>query len=96
MHQRTSNKAFQEMALIVDEQNKHDPNYIPMAPNIIAMHLKPLIALVFEGADQANGYTEDILIKYRRKFLEAKQAKVDKLSIFLETGSRIYRGSILK
>ena len=27
-YQRSSNKAFQEMALIVDEQNKHDPNYL--------------------------------------------------------------------
>ena len=69
------NKAFQEMALIVDEQNKHDPNYLALAPNYDSFAYKASIALAFEGADQANGYTEDILIKFRRKFLEAKQVK---------------------
>ena len=65
------NQAFQEMALIVDEQNKHDPRYIPMAPKYGCYAYKASTELVFEGAKQANGYTEDILIKYRRKFLEA-------------------------
>ncbi len=65
------NQAFQEMALIVDEQNKHDPNYIPMAPKYDCFAYKASTELVFEGAKQANGYTEDVLIKYRRKFLEA-------------------------
>ena len=69
------NKAFQEMALIVDEQNKHDPNYLALAPNYDSFAYKASIALAFEGADQANGYTEDILIRFRRKFLEAKKAK---------------------
>jgi malate synthase len=66
-------QAFKEMALIVDQQNKHDPNYIPMAPKYDCYAFKASTALVFEGTDQANGYTEDILIKYRRKFLEANQ-----------------------
>ena len=69
------NKAFQDMALIVDEQNKHDPNYLALAPNFDSFAYKASIALAFEGADQANGYTEDILIRFRRKFLEAKKAK---------------------
>ena len=34
------NKAFQDMALVVDDQNKHDPNYIPLAPNMIALPTK--------------------------------------------------------
>ena len=59
------------MALIVDEQNKHDPRYLPMAPKYDCFAYKASTELVFEGAKQANGYTEDILIKYRRKFLEA-------------------------
>ena len=66
-------EAFKKMALIVDDQNKNDPHYIPMAPEYNCYAFKASNALVFEGADQANGYTEDILIKYRRKFLEAKQ-----------------------
>ena len=69
------NKAFQDMAVIVDAQNKHDPNYLALAPNYDSFAYKASIALAFEGADQANGYTEDILIRFRRKFLEAKQVK---------------------
>ena len=69
------NKAFQDMAVIVDDQNKHDPNYLALAPNFDSFAYKASIALAFEGADQANGYTEDILIRFRRKFLEAKKAK---------------------
>jgi malate synthase len=69
------NTAFQEMAVIVDEQNKRDPQYLPMAPKYNCYAFKASKALVFEGAEQANGYTEDILIKYRRKFLEADQLK---------------------
>ena len=69
------NTAFQEMAFIVDEQNKRDPQYMPMAPKYNCYAFEASKALVFEGAEQANGYTEDILIKYRRKFLEADQLK---------------------
>ena len=69
------NKAFQDMAVIVDDQNKHDPNYLALAPNYDSFAYKASIALAFEGADQANGYTEDILIRFRRKFLKAKKAK---------------------
>ncbi len=68
-------KAFKDMALVVDKQNMHDPNYIQMAPNYDGFAFKSSLALVFEGAKQANGYTEDTLIEYRRKFLEAKQEK---------------------
>ena len=31
------------------------------------------LELVFEGKNQSCGYVEDILIKYRRKFLERNQ-----------------------
>jgi len=68
-------KAFKDMALVVDEQNKHDPHYLPMAPNYDSFAFKASLALVLEGTEQANGYTEDILIKYRRKFLDAEQLK---------------------
>ena len=69
------NTAFQEMAVIVDEQNKRGPHYMTMAPKYNCYAFKASKALVFEGVEQANGYTEDILIKYRRKFLEADQLK---------------------
>jgi malate synthase len=46
-----------------------------LAPNYDSFAYKASIALAFEGVDQANGYTEDILIRFRRKFLEAKKVK---------------------
>jgi len=63
-------KAFQDMALVVDEQNKHDPNYINLAPNYDSFAYQASLALAFEGKDQANGYTEEILTHFRRKFLK--------------------------
>ena len=65
------NKAFQDMALVVDDQNKHDRNYIPLAPKYDSFAYQASLALAFEGMTQPNGYTEEILIKYRRKFLES-------------------------
>ena len=65
------NKAFQDMALVVDDQNKHDRNYIPLAPKYDSFAYQASLALAFEGITQPNGYTEEILIKYRRKFLES-------------------------
>ena len=69
------NKAFQDMAIVVDEQNKYDPNHIPLAPGYDSFAYQASLALAIEGLDQPNGYTEGILISYRRKFLEAKQVK---------------------
>ena len=69
------NKAFQDMAIVVDEQNKYDPNHIPLAPGYDSFAYQASLALAIEGLDQPNGYTEEILISYRRKFLEAKQVK---------------------
>ena len=65
-------KAFKDMAIVVDNQNKHDPNYLPMSPKFNCYAFKASTELVFEGVKQENGYTEDILIKYRQKFLEAR------------------------
>ena len=69
------NKAFQDMAIVVDEQNKYDPNHIPLAPGYDSFAYQASLALAIKGLDQPNGYTEGILISYRRKFLEAKQVK---------------------
>ena len=63
-------KAFQDMALVVDEQNKHDPNYINLAPNYDSFAYQASLALAFEGKNQPNGYTEEILTHFRRKFLK--------------------------
>jgi malate synthase len=61
--------AFEEMAVLVDEQNKNDPNYQNMAPSFDGFAYQASLALVFEGKEQPNGYTEDVLIRFRRKVL---------------------------
>ena len=61
--------AFEEMAVLVDGQNKNDPNYQNMAPSFDGFAYQASLALVFEGKEQPNGYTEDVLIRFRRKVL---------------------------
>ena len=37
------------MALVVDEQNKHDPNYTNLAPSYDSFAYQASLALAFEG-----------------------------------------------
>jgi len=63
--------AMERMAALVDEQNKESrkTGYRPMATNFeLSLAFQAALRLVFDGADQPNGYTEPVLHKYRRRF----------------------------
>ena len=60
--------AFARMAIKVDAQNAGDPNYRPMAGNErSSLAFQAARALVFEGLQQPNGYTEPSLHRFRRR-----------------------------
>ena len=65
--------ATKSVKLWVDQQNANDPGYLPMSGNFDrSIAFAAACALVFEGREQPNGYTEGLLRKYR---LDQKQAK---------------------
>jgi malate synthase len=59
--------AFERMAAKVDAQNAGDPLYQPMSGNPDSLAYKAARALVFEGLEQPNGYTEPLLHAWRLK-----------------------------
>lgn len=62
--------SMQKMALLVDEQNTGDAEYIAMCPNPEkSIAYQAAEELIFEGKAQPNGYTEPVL---HRKRLEMK------------------------
>ncbi len=60
-------ETFKRMAKVVDAQNTGTPGYMNMAPKFNGAAFEAALQLVLQGAESANGYTEDLLQKYRLK-----------------------------
>jgi malate synthase len=62
-------KIFKKMAVIVDKQNEHDFDYIPMSKDLNkSIAFQTAVELVLMGKEQPSGYTEPILHNGRLKF----------------------------
>ena len=58
---------LREMAIVVDKQNAEDPKYKKMSADYdSSCAFQAARDLIFQGGVSANGYTEDILTRYRR------------------------------
>jgi len=68
-------ETFKRMAKIVDRQNEADASYERMSDNFdSSIAFQAACALVFEGCEQPNGYTEPLLHRYRRQKKASLQA----------------------
>ena len=68
--------ALENMAVVVDQQNAHDPDYQAMSANFEkSLSFQAALALIFKGKTQPNGYTEPLLHEYRKKFIAAQTSR---------------------
>ncbi|TWX71170.1 malate synthase G [Colwellia sp. C1TZA3] len=65
--------ALEKMAVVVDQQNAHDPDYQAMSADFEkSLSFQAALDLIFKGKTQPNGYTEPLLHEYRKKFIAAQ------------------------
>lgn len=57
--------SLRRMAVLVDNQNRHDSDYRPMSPDFTSEAFLAARNLVLDGAAQPSGYTEPILHRHR-------------------------------
>ncbi|MDH3615560.1 MAG: malate synthase G [Gammaproteobacteria bacterium] len=72
LHEVTSKaqvlETFKRMAKVVDRQNEGDASYERMSDDFdSSIAFQAACALVFDGCNQPNGYTEPLLHRYRRQ-----------------------------
>ena len=64
-------QTMKKMALVVDQQNKDDKNYISMGPSFDTIAFKAACDLIYKGKELPSGYTEPVLHQ-RRSELKAQ------------------------
>ena len=60
-------QSLNKMAAYVDKQNENNSEYLNLkSNNNMSIAMQAAHELIFNGADSPNGYTEEILHKYRK------------------------------